>query len=40
MEKIWLKSYPQEVPAEINIDRVPTLVDLFEQLAAAWTPGS
>jgi long-chain acyl-CoA synthetase len=31
MEKPWLKSYPQEVPAEINVERVPTLVALFEQ---------
>lgn len=31
MEKIWLKSYPQGVPAEINIDHIPSLVDLFEK---------
>jgi len=31
MEKIWLQSYPEGVPAEIDIDRVPSLVTLFEQ---------
>jgi len=31
MEKIWLQSYPQGVPAEISIDHVPSLVALFEQ---------
>jgi long-chain acyl-CoA synthetase len=30
MEKIWLQSYPQGVPAEISIDHVPSLVALFE----------
>ena len=30
MEKIWLKSYPPGVPAEISIDHVPSLVALFE----------
>ncbi|MEW6514790.1 MAG: long-chain-fatty-acid--CoA ligase [Pseudomonadota bacterium] len=30
MDKIWLKSYPQGVPAEISIDGVGSLVDLFE----------
>lgn len=29
MEKIWLKSYPPGVPAEINPDAYPSLVDLF-----------
>ncbi len=31
MEKIWLKSYPPGVPAEISIDHVPSLVALFEE---------
>ncbi len=31
MDKIWLKSYPQGVPAEIGIDDVPSLVALFEK---------
>lgn len=30
MEKIWLQSYPPGVPAEISIDHVASLVDLFE----------
>lgn len=30
MEKIWLQSYPQGVPAEIDIDHIPSLVALFE----------
>ncbi|WP_412480520.1 long-chain-fatty-acid--CoA ligase [Azonexus sp. IMCC34839] len=30
MEKIWLKSYPQGIPAEIDIDHIPSLVALFE----------
>ena len=31
MEKIWLKSYPSGVPAEIDIDHIPSLVALFER---------
>jgi long-chain acyl-CoA synthetase len=31
MDKIWLKSYPQGVPAEIGIDHLPSLVALFEE---------
>ncbi|UCV27148.1 long-chain-fatty-acid--CoA ligase [Ferribacterium limneticum] len=31
MEKIWLQSYPNGVPAEIDIDHIPSLVALFEQ---------
>ena len=30
MDKIWVKSYPSGVPAEISIDHVPSLVALFE----------
>lgn len=31
MEKIWLKSYPRGVPAEIDVDEFGSLADLFEQ---------
>lgn len=31
MEKIWLKSYPANVPAEINPQQVVSLVDLLEK---------
>jgi len=31
MEKIWLNSYPSDVPAEIDYSEVGTLVDLVEQ---------
>ncbi len=31
MEKIWLQSYPAGVPAEIDIDHIPSLVALFEE---------
>jgi long-chain acyl-CoA synthetase len=31
MDKIWLKSYPPGVPAEISIDHLPSLVVLFEE---------
>jgi len=31
VEKIWLKHYPQGVPAEINPDAYKSLVDIFEQ---------
>ena len=34
MEKIWLQSYPQGVPAEIDIDHIPSLVALFEDQRA------
>lgn len=34
MDKIWLKSYPQGVPAEVDIDHLPSLVALFEQACA------
>jgi long-chain acyl-CoA synthetase len=30
MEKIWLKSYPEDIPAEINPDFHPSLVAMFE----------
>ena len=31
MEKIWLKRYPQGVPAEINPDNYTSLVDVFDE---------
>jgi long-chain acyl-CoA synthetase len=31
MEKIWLQSYPAGVPAEIDIEHISSLVDLFEE---------
>jgi len=36
MEKIWLKSYPAGVPAEISIAHIPSLVGLFEQACATY----
>jgi long-chain acyl-CoA synthetase len=30
MDKIWLQSYPKGVPADIDIDHIPSLVALFE----------
>jgi long-chain acyl-CoA synthetase len=34
MERIWLKSYPPGIPAEIDADAYPSVVDLFEQSVA------
>ncbi len=31
MNKVWLKRYPADVPAEINADRYTSLIDLVEQ---------
>ncbi|MCZ4058290.1 long-chain-fatty-acid--CoA ligase FadD [Pantoea sp. LMR881] len=31
MNKVWLKRYPADVPAEISADRYTSLIDLFEQ---------
>lgn len=31
MEKIWLKSYPPGVPAEINPDAYQSLIEIFDQ---------
>jgi long-chain acyl-CoA synthetase len=36
MEKIWLQSYPAGVPAEIDIEHIPSLVALFEQACASY----
>jgi len=31
MEKIWLKSYPEGMPAEINVDEYASIVEVFEK---------
>ena len=36
MDKIWLQSYPNGVPAEIDIDHIPSLVALFEKACATY----
>jgi len=36
MEKIWLQSYPAGVPAEIDIEHIPSLVALFEQACSTY----
>ena len=36
MDKIWLKSYPPGVPAEVSTDRLPSLVEMFEQACAQY----
>ncbi len=33
LNKVWLKRYPADVPAEINADRYTSLVELFEHAA-------
>ncbi|WP_380177731.1 long-chain-fatty-acid--CoA ligase FadD [Kalamiella sp. sgz302252] len=33
MNKVWLNRYPADVPAEIDADRYPSLIDLFENAA-------
>src|SRR5258705_1974358 len=38
MEKIWLKNYPQGVPAEIDRDRFASLRELFEQSVRDYGP--
>ncbi|CAM5326376.1 long-chain-fatty-acid--CoA ligase [Thauera mechernichensis] len=37
MEKIWLKSYPAGVPAEIDVDQFRSLGDLFEKSVAQFS---
>lgn len=36
MNKVWLKRYPANVPAEIDADRYDSLIDLFEQAVACY----
>ncbi|MBL8515609.1 MAG: long-chain-fatty-acid--CoA ligase [Betaproteobacteria bacterium] len=31
MEKVWLKSYPPGVPAEVDLNACPTLIDLMDK---------
>ena len=31
MDKMWLKSYPPNVPSEINPDQYPSLVHMLEE---------
>lgn len=31
MERIWLKSYPEGVPAEVDVDAFSSIVDMFEK---------
>jgi long-chain acyl-CoA synthetase len=38
VEKIWLKSYPPGIPAEIDVNEFSSLGDLFERSVARW-PG-
>ncbi|MEP7083997.1 MAG: AMP-binding protein, partial [Betaproteobacteria bacterium] len=37
MEKIWLKSYPKGVPADIDINEYQSLAQLFDEAAAKFT---
>jgi long-chain acyl-CoA synthetase len=36
MEKIWLKSYPPGIPAEVNVRRYASLKDILEQSCARY----
>ena len=36
MDRVWLKRYPSGVPAEINADHYPSLLDIFEQSIATY----
>lgn len=36
LNKVWLKRYPADVPAEIDADRYTSLIDLFEQAVARY----
>ena len=31
MERIWLKTYPEGVPAEVDVDAFRSIVDIFDQ---------
>ncbi|MEP6702791.1 MAG: AMP-binding protein, partial [Betaproteobacteria bacterium] len=37
MEKIWLKSYPKGVPAEIDINEYQSLAQVFDEASAKFT---
>ena len=36
MDRVWIKRYPSGVPAEINADHYPSLLDIFEQSIAQY----
>jgi len=36
VDRVWLKRYPSGVPAEINADHYPSLLDIFEQSIAQY----
>ncbi|GAA5161304.1 long-chain-fatty-acid--CoA ligase [Viridibacterium curvum] len=36
MEKIWLKSYPEGVPAEVDLNEFSSIGDLFERSVKRW----
>jgi long-chain acyl-CoA synthetase len=36
MERIWLQSYPEGVPADIDIDHIPSLVALLEKACTTY----
>lgn len=36
MEKVWLKRYPEDVPAEIDSDHYASLVEMFEHAVARY----
>ena len=38
MDKIWLKSYPPGVPAEININEFKSIGQMFEKSVRAYGP--
>jgi len=40
MEKVWLKSYPKEVPSEITLDRYNSISDLFKESAKKFSSRS
>ena len=31
MEKVWLKSYPEGIPAEVDVNVYNSIADVFEQ---------
>lgn len=36
LEKVWLKRYPADVPAEIDADQYPSLIEMFENAVARY----
>jgi long-chain acyl-CoA synthetase len=36
MDRIWLKSYPAGVPAEVDLNEFQSIGDLFDKGAAAY----